>query len=198
MSDGVWAALITGGAGLSTALLSIFHSWRSDIRLVQYQSKTAAELEGIRSLHQRQLNNAQISEQMRADLRLRMFQDDERRVAEVMQLFRDCYTSANAIVTRRQKEGVDLVDELVELNSNLLCRCLLLPEPLKGAVTNAEDSIRNLLTALSPVPFNRELFTPTQHKVWEALAQLERAASTWRESNIKELLSTEVGRQNAD
>lgn len=189
-----WAALIAGCAAILAAIVSEWLRRRSTAELTKAQTKLAVDLEGVKALHKQQLDRAQISEQMRADLRLRLFQDDERRVAEVMQHFRDCFATANEVVwhyakalTSGSKVNAEDIRPIGRLTADLVCRGLLLPDELVEYVDRAEYAIRDTVASIREQK-EAGAVNAGQQKIRSTLHELERAASRWRTTRISELL----------
>ncbi len=187
----VWAALITAFGALVGVFFTARANRRNGLALAAYQTQTSESLESIKAVHKRHLDRSQISDQMRADLRLRLFQDDERRVAAVMQVFRHCFDQAcesiHLFLEGTDEGGVKGQALVRQLSATLLCRGLLLPEPLIDSVRTSEKAIRHLAATVGDLEQEAEYYNLLRG-VSESLEGLELAAARWRDHTVQQLL----------
>jgi hypothetical protein len=191
----ITAAFITAIAAGILAVISATVAWASsrsaiklkaqlDLDAQGYSHKLAEQAEQLKAQLQLELANVGIREQMKATLRLQLFQDDERRVTELMQSFRDGYRMANDVVLllADPNKSLDGLNRARELSSALMCRGLLLPSKLLQPAKQVEATIR-ALAAMSTAT-HRE-FEIQQARIHDAMERLESCAAQWRDENIR-------------
>lgn len=196
----VQAAFITAIGAVVVAIVGAAIAWwrtraainlkaRLDLNAEGYSHTLTKQLERLKAEFQLELTNVEVREQLRATLRLRMFEDDERRVSEAMQVFRECYSSAShaVLLLAQASTSTQGLDEARKLSSHLLCRGLLLPKRVLDPVRKVEDEIRTL-AGLDPTKTTTGQFSVQQGKIHDAMEELEEVAAAWRDENINNLL----------